>query len=172
MAKIIDILKVVEIYFGEDRIILQPWYTYGKPWSGKNGIKCKNRIAGFQILAICHSTPVNEILTFLDQMFENCLDDVPEPTEQDRKARIQLLLLATGEKTWHAITRSYANIGVTEIGQERGFRPGIPEKGSFLGHQKDWSCNFSNREQMEAAFKDAAAVAIEAQNLHNPPPLG
>jgi len=171
-TKAVDVLRVVEVYIGEDRIVIQPWYTYGKPFSGKNDIKCKYRFAGFQILTIRHSAPVSEILDAIDQTSDRCLDDVPAPTDQDRKTGIQLLLQATGEKTWHAITRSYANIGVSEYGQVRSFRPGIPEKGSFMGHQQEWSCNFSNREQMEAAFKDAAAVAIEAQNLHNPPPLG
>ena len=165
-------MRLIEVYIGEDRIVIQPWYTYGQPFNGKNNIQCKYRFAGFQILTLRHSAPVSEILDAIDQMSAQCLDDVPAPTDEDRKIGLQLLLTATGEKTWNAITRSYANVGVTEYGHERTFDPMIPEKGAFVGHQKDWACSFSNREQMEAAFKEAALVAIESQNLHHPPPLG
>jgi hypothetical protein len=171
-TKVVDILRGISVYIGEDRIVIQPSYTYGKIWGGKNGINCKYRFSGFQILTIRHSAPVSEILDAIDQMSARCLDDVPAPTDEDRKTGLQLLLKATGEKTWNAITRSYAHISVTEYGQERTFSPLIPEKGAFTGTHQSWSCNFSNREQMEAAFKQAALVAIEAQNLHNLPPLG
>jgi len=172
MTKIIDTLRAIDIYIGEDRIVIQPFYTFGKIWSGKNGINCKYRFHGFQILTIRHSAPVSEILNAIDQMSARCLDDVPAPTDEDRKTGLQLLLKATGAKTWNAITRSYAHISVAEYGQERTFSPMIPEKGAFIGTHQSWPCNFSNREQMGTAFRDAALVAIEAQNLHNPPPLG
>lgn len=173
MAKDVKILRAISVYIGEDRIVIQPSYTHGKIWSGKNGIQCRNRFLGFQILTVRHSAPVSEILDAIDQMSDRCLDDVPTPTDEELlKTGLQLLLKATGEKTWNAITRSYANVSITEYGQERTFSPWIPEKGAFIGIDKSWTCNFSNREQMEAAFKGAAAVAIEAQNLHNPPPLG
>ena len=162
MTPDVKILRGIGVYIGEDRIVIQPSYTYGTIWDGKDGIKCRNRFYGFQILIIRHSAPVSEILDAIDQMSARCLDDVPAPTDEDRNTGLQLLLKATGEKTWNAITRSYAHISVTEYGQERTFSPYIPEKGAFVGTHQSWPCNFSNREQMEAAFKDAAAVAIEA----------
>jgi hypothetical protein len=172
MTKSVEILRGIGVYIGEDRIVILPSYTYGKIWDGKDGIKCRNSFYGFQILTIRHSAPVSEILDAIDQMSDRCHDDVPAPTDEELlKTGLQLLLKTTGEKTWNAITRSYAHISVTEYGQERTFSPLKPEKGAFVGTHQSWSCNFSNREQMEAAFKDAAAVAIEAQNLHNPPPL-
>jgi hypothetical protein len=173
MTKDVKILRGINVYIGEDRIVIQPSYTYGKVWSGKNGIQCRNSFLGFQILTVRHSAPVSEILVAIDLMSDRCLDDFPAPIDKELfKTGLQLLLKATGEKTWNAITRSYANVSITEYGQERTFSPWIPEKGAFIGTHQSWSCNFSNREQMEAAFKDAAAVAVEAQNLHNPPPLG
>jgi hypothetical protein len=172
MTKDVKILRIISVDIGEDRIVIQPSYTYGDIWNGKNGIKCRNQFLGFQILTVRHSAPVSEILDAIDQMSGQCLDDVPLPSDEDRKIGLQLLLKATGEKTWNAITRSFAHISVTEYGQERTFQPSFPEKGAFIGHEQSWSCNFSNHEQMATAFKEAALVAIEAQNLHNPPPLG
>ena len=112
---------------------------------------------------------MSEILEAVDRTFAACQEDAPEP--KDYKAVMQPLLAATGEKTWHAITRSFACVDVEEVDGEIIFSASTPEKGSFIGTGQDWRCNLTDRGDMAAAFRAAAAVAIEAQNLHNPPPL-
>jgi hypothetical protein len=93
MTKDVKILRAISVYIGEDRIVIQPSNTYGKIWDGKDGIKCRNRFYGFQILTIRHSAPVSEILDAIDQMSDRCLDDVPAPTDEELlKTGLQLLL--------------------------------------------------------------------------------
>jgi hypothetical protein len=119
---------------------------------------------------VIHSANVEQILTEVGMaMADSRL--VPPPT--DLKALIQPLLKATGEKTGHAVCRSFAYIGVSEE-KDDGlvFFSGFPVKGGFLYRtEAHWRCKRSSRADMAAAFRAAAAVAIEEQNLHNRPQL-
>jgi hypothetical protein len=155
--------RSIDIFIGEDRIVLQPCHAFRHKY-GDDG-----RFSGPPIVRVAHSATVSEILAAVDRTFDECQLDAPQPT--DIKAVIQPLLAATGEKTWNAITRSFANISVVELDDELVFSALIPEKGAFVGTGQDWRCNATDRAGMTAAFRAAAAVAIEAQNLHNPPPL-
>jgi hypothetical protein len=89
----------------------------------------------------------------------------------DLKALLKPLLVTAGEKTWRAVSRAFACVDVEETEAELVFNPWVPDHGGFSGSSKFWRCNKSNRAEKEAAFRAAAVVAIEAQNLHNPPPL-
>jgi hypothetical protein len=62
-------------------------------------------------------------------------------------------------------------VSVVELAGELVFSALVPEKGAFVGAGQDWRCNPTGRAAMAAKFRAAAAVAIEAQNLHDPPPL-
>jgi len=156
-------MRHIQIYIGEDRIVLQPCHKFKHKY-GDDG-----RICGPPIFRVEHSAAVSEILAAVDQTFAACQEDAPEPT--DLKAVMQPLLAATGEKTWHAVTRSFAYISVEDVNGEFVFSPSIPDKGAFLGSGQYWRCNPADRDDMAAGFRAAATVAIEAQNLHNPPPL-
>ncbi len=153
----------ITIFIGEDRIIFRPRHKFRHKY-GDDGRYC-----GPPIFRIAHAATVSEILEAVDRTFAACQEDAPEP--KDYKAVMQPLLAATGEKTWHAITRSFACVDVEEVDGEIIFSASTPEKGSFIGTGQDWRCNLTDRGDMAAAFRAAAAVAIEAQNLHNPPPL-
>ena len=148
------------ILIGEDRIVLHP----DDP--GTNGCS----FTGLPMRTLAHSVSVEQILAELDATMADCKIVAP-PT--DAKATIQPLLTATGEKTWHAVSRSFAYIGVREEADDRiVFFSGFPEKGSFLFQtEAHWRCKKSSRTDRATAFRAAAAVAIEAQNLRNPPPL-
>ena len=148
------------ILVGEDRIVMHP----DNP--GTHG----GSFTGFPMRTLAHSATVEQILAELDLTMADC-KLVPPPT--DLKATIQPLLVATGEKTWHAVSRSFAYIGVHEEAEDGlVFYAGFPEKGSFLFQtESHWRCKKSSRTDMVAAFRAAAAVSIEAQNLHNPPTL-
>jgi hypothetical protein len=152
--------RAATIYIGEDRIVMCPNHpvTQGGSFSGP------------PIHTLAHSASVEKILAELDETLAEC-HLVPLPT--DYKAAGQPLFAATGEKTWHAISRSFAYIGVSEEGADGVvFYSGFPEKGGFLFQtEAHWRCKKSSRADMAAAFRAAAAVSIEAQNLRNPPPL-
>ena len=156
-------MRHIQIYIGEDRIVLQPCHKF-KHKHGNDG-----RICGPPIFRLAHSATVIEILTAIDQTFAACQEDAPEPT--NLKAVMQPLLAATGEKTWNAVTRSFAYVSVEDADGEFVFSPSNPDKGTFLGTGQYWRCNPADRGAMAVSFRAAAAVAIEAQNLHNPPPL-
>jgi hypothetical protein len=155
--------RAIQIYIGEDRIVLQPCYTFRHKY-GDDG-----RFCGPPIVHLVHSASVDEILVAVDRTFAECQKDAPQPT--DLKAVMQPLLAATGEKTLNAVTRSFAYISVFELDGKLVFSALTPEKGAFVGSGQDWRCNPTDRAAMAEGFRAAAAVAIEAQNLHNPPPL-
>ena len=148
------------IYIGEDRIIMCPDHP------GTQG----GHFSGPPIHTLAHSASVEKILAELDETLAEC-KLVSPPI--DLKAAGQPFFAATGEKTWHAISRSFAYIGVSEEGDDGlVFFSGFPEKGGFLFQtEAHWRCKKSSRTDMATAFRAAAAVSIEAQNLHNPPPL-
>jgi hypothetical protein len=151
--------RSIRIFIGEDRIVLDSSHTFGTD----------GRFCGAPIIRLDHAATVSEILAAVDQALANCREDVPAPT--DFKAVMLPLLDATGEKTWRAVSRSFALISVEQADREMIFTPMFPEKGAFVGDGTKWRFDTSNRDDMSAAFRAAAAVAIEAQNLHNPPPL-
>jgi hypothetical protein len=148
------------ILIGEDRIVMHP----DNP--GTHG----GSFIGSPMRTLAHSASIGQILAEMDAAMADC-KLVPPPA--DLKATMLPLLAATGEKTWHAISRSFAFIGVHEEGDDAlVFFSGFPEKGAFLFRtEAHWHCKKSSRADMAAAFRAAAAVAIEEQNLHNRPPL-
>ena len=155
--------RSIRVFIGEDRIVLQPCHKFRHKY-GDDG-----RFCGSPVTCIAHSSTVSEILSAIDQTFSHCQDDAPQPT--DLKAELVPLLQVTKEKTWHAITRSFAYISIREEDTDLIFSPLRPEKGAFLGVGKLWRSSSADRAGMASAFRAAAAVAIEEQNLHNPPPL-
>jgi len=148
------------IYIGEDRIIICPVHP------GTQG----GGFLGPPIHKLAHSASVEQILAELEHTLAEC-KLVPPPS--DLKAAIQPFLAATGEKTSHAVSRCFAYIGVSEESEDGlVFYSGFPEKGSFLFRSEShWRCKKSSRTDISAAFRAAAAVSVEAQNLHNLPPL-
>jgi hypothetical protein len=148
------------ILIGEDRIVMHP----------ENPSAHGPSFIGLPMRALPHSASVEKILVELEAtMADSKL--VEPPT--DLKASIQPLLAATGEKTWHAISRSFAYIGVLEDdGDGLMFFSGFPEKGAFLFRtEAQWRCKKSSHADVVLAFREAASVSIKAQNLHHPPPL-
>ena len=151
--------RSADIYIGEDRIVIQ--HNDSGIYGGHFG--------GTPLRTLDHSSPVKKILTELKQALTECALGVPVP--QDLKAVGMPLLAATGEKTWHAITRSFACVHVEEEKEELVFSPWVPEKGSFWGTGSYWRSSKTSLADIAEAFRAAAAVAIEAQNLRNTPPL-
>jgi hypothetical protein len=151
-----------EIYIGEDRIVVQPTDQI-VPNSGHR--------PGSPVRELSHSTSVESILTAL----LSALADSKEVELQiaDPKELLKPLLVATGEKTWNAVSRAFAYVGVHETGDDGlVFYSGFPEKGAFLFRKEaHWRCEKSDHPGMAAAFRAAAAVAIEEQNLGNRPAL-
>ena len=155
--------KAIRIFIGEDRIVLEPCHTFRHKYGVDGGI------CGPPIVRVPHSATVSEILDAVNRTFVECQNDATPPP--DLKAVMQPLLAATGEKTWNAITRSFAHVSVQELDGQLIFTPSTPEKGSFCSTDQKWHCNPADRAALATAFRAAAAVAIEAQNLRNPPPL-
>lgn len=150
--------RSASIYIGEDRIVLEP-----QDYSPEGSYH-----PGEPIITLPHSASVAEILAKLEVTLASC----KQPTLPiDVKAIVRPLLAATGDKTWHAVCRAFANVDVRETDTELVFSPWIPHHGGFSGSGKDWHCDKSRQSDVVAGFRTAAAVAIEAQNLHNPPPL-
>jgi hypothetical protein len=149
--------RSAHIYIGEDRIIIAPLGLNNCAW-----------FHGAPVHSLPHSAPVAEILTELDL----ALPRGQKPNLPiDVKVLTKPLLTASGEKTWHAVCRSFACVDVEETATELVFSPLVPVRGAFSGSGKYWRCDKSNRQKKEVAFRAAAAIAIEEQNLHNPPPL-
>jgi hypothetical protein len=151
------------IFLGEDRIVIQP---DDRAVSGFG-------VASPYVRCLSHAATVQEILVAVDESLTACRIGVPDPDPRDRKsAAIQQLLAATGEKTWHAVSRSFAYVGVTDSGKSLEFFTGFPEKGAFLFRKEaHWSCKHSKGSGVVAAFRAAAVAAIDAQSLRNPPSL-
>jgi hypothetical protein len=154
--------RSIQIFLGEDRIVMRPSHNF----KGKHG---PGHYCGLPVTRIAHESTMNEVLAAIEQTLSQCQENAPEPA--DYKAEMQPLLKATGEKTWNAITRSFALVSVIESEGELLFTALAPEKGAFLGTGKSWTCKAADREAMASTFRAAAAVAMEAQNLHSPPPL-
>jgi hypothetical protein len=149
--------RCANIYIGEDRIILEPLGFLNGVWYG-----------GVPTHRLPHSATAAEILAEL----EPTLAEGQQPKLPiDLKVLQKPLLAATGEKTWRAVSRAFACVDVEETDAELVFSPWVPDLGGFSGSGKDWRCDKSNPQEKETAFRTAAAIAIEAQNLHNPPPL-
>src|ERR1041385_9073451 len=147
------------ILLGEDRIVVQ---SQDRNCDGAY-------LAGSLARKLPHSADVESILTEMERALAESKDGVSAPAA-DAKSLLGPLLAATGERTWHAISRAFAYVGVAE--DERGieFYAGFPEKGAFLFRtEAHWRCDRSNRTGMAAGFREAAVAAIEAQNLSNPP---
>jgi hypothetical protein len=149
------------IYLGEDRIVIEP---HDKAVSGL----C---VGSPQVRCLNHRASVEEILAALEQTLAVCRTGIPHPNWKD-KTRMQPLLVASGEKTWHAVSVSFAYVGVTDTGNNFDFYCGFPEKGAFLFQEEaHWAAKRSKRAEVVAAFRAAAKEAIDAQSLRNPPPL-
>ncbi len=154
------IRRSTHIYLGEDRIVLQPRDT--SP-TGPG-------FAGAPIHSLAHSASIEEILTELEKTLADC-KMIPEPNGEAFKKLVDPLLAATGEKTWHAICRAFANINVQEEPGELVFSPWIPHYGWFSESRKYWRCDKTDRQEMGSALLAAARIAVEEQNLNNPPPF-
>jgi hypothetical protein len=154
--------RAAEIYIGEDRIVLQP-SDQVVPNSGHR--------SGSPVRTLSNSASVESILTAVLQALADSKE--VEGLVADAKGLLKPLLIATGEKTWNAVSRAFAYVGAHEEGDDGlVFFSGFPEKGAFLFRtEAHWRCRKSSREDMAAAFRAAAAVAIEEQNLGNRPPL-
>jgi hypothetical protein len=149
--------RCAHIYIGEDRIILEPLGLLNYVW-----------YSGAPVHTLPHSARVEDILAGLEQT----LAEGQQPTLPiDLKVLIKPLLTASGEKTWHSICRAFASVSVEETETELVFSPLVPIRGAFSGSGKYWRCDKSNHQERAAAFRAAAAIAIEEPNLHNPPPL-
>lgn len=154
--------RAADIYIGEERIVLQP-SDQVVPNSGHR--------AGSPVRTLPPSASLESILTALLQALADSREVQSLPV--DPKGLLKPLLNATGEKTWQAISRAFAYVGVHEEGDDGlVFFSGFPEKGAFLFRtEAHWRCKKSNRVEMAAAFRAAAAIAIEEQNLGNRPRL-
>src|ERR1700744_2259887 len=150
----------VTILIGEDRIVMHP---VNESVDGPNFI-------GLPVHTLAHSASVEKILAEFEVTIAE--SKIVEPPK-DSKASIRPLLAATGEKTWHAVSRSFKYIGVQEEANDGlVFFSGFPEKGGFLFRtEAHWHCKATSRADMGVAFRAAAAIAIEEQNLHNRPAL-
>ncbi|SRR5258706_922497 len=148
------------IFLGEDRIVVQ---SQDRNCDGAY-------LAGSVVRTLPHSADVESILIETERALADSKDAVS--ASSDAKALLRPLLAATGEKTWHAISRAFAYVGVTQDDRGIEFYPGFPEKGAFLFRtEAHWRCDMSDRAGMVAGFREAAVAAVEAQNLASPPPL-
>jgi hypothetical protein len=144
------------IFIGEDRILLQP-----------NDTSPYGNYAGCPVRTLPHAVSSCELLEILEETLADCRTNFELPV--DLKARLKPLIAASGQKTWNAISRNFAYVGVSENNDELTFFSGFPEKGAFLFRREaHWHCNRKYQTQMAAALRAAASVAIEAQNLANP----
>jgi hypothetical protein len=159
--KLATLERSATVLIGEDRIIIYP-SDQGAMGGGFTGSPMRQ---------LPHHATVATILHELSLALADC-KLVPPPT--DLKALLKPLLTATGEKTWNAIARSYACINVREEKELEAivFDPWRPEKGAFLGMGKEARAKTADPAALATAFRAAAAVAIEEQNIHNPPLLG
>jgi hypothetical protein len=152
--------RCASIYLGEDRILMQP-----------NDISPYGNFAGEPVCTLSHATSLEEVLNLLEQTLSHSrtLTEIPPNV----KGLLNHLIGASGERTWNAISKSFAYVGVSEKNDQLTFYSGFPEKGSFLFRKEaHWHCSKHDRPQVTLAFRTAASAACEAQNLSNPPPLG
>jgi hypothetical protein len=149
------------IFLGEDRIVVQ----------SQDRNKDGAYLAGSVARELPHSADVESILIEVELALADSKDEV-STSAVDAKALLGPLLVATGEKTWLAISRAFAYVGVAEDEHGFEFYAGFPEKGAFLFRtEAHWCCDRSDRTGMALGFRRAAVAAIEAQNLANPPLL-
>lgn len=147
------------VFIGEDRILMQP--QDASPYGN---------YAGLPVRTLPHASSLSDVLDNLEQTLKDSRTIVDPP--KDLKALLKPLIAASGEKTWSAISKSFAYVGVSEKDDVLTVFSGFPEKGSFLFRtEAHWHCNKQDKTQKALAFCAAARVAIEAQNLSNPPQL-
>jgi hypothetical protein len=148
------------IYLGEDRILMQP--QDASPFGN---------FAGEAVCTLSHAASMEEVLNLLEQTLvqSRTLGEIPS----NLKGLLNPLIAASGERTWNAISKAFAYVGVSEKNDRLTFFSGFPEKGAFLFRKEaHWRCSKQDREQVTVAFRAAASTACDAQNLSNPPPLG
>lgn len=120
---------------------------------------------------LSHAASLEAVLNLLEQTLADSrtITEIP-PNVKDL---LKPLITASGERTWSAISKAFAYVGVSEKNDQLTFYSGFPEKGAFLFRKEaHWRCFTHNREQVTVAFRAAASTACEAQNLSSPPPLG
>jgi hypothetical protein len=148
------------IYLGEDRILVQPQDT--SPYGD---------FAGGPVRTLSHTASLNEVLDVLEQTLADSrtIAEIP-PNVKDL---LKPLIAASGERTWSAISKAFAYVGVSEKNDQLTFFSGFPEKSAFLFRtEAHWRCQKHDRGQVGIAFRAAASTACDAQNLSNLPPLG
>ena len=148
------------VYLGEDRILMQP-----------HDISPYGEFEGEPVRTLSHAASLEEVLSLLEQSLADSRQ-IAEPPLNMRDPP-KSLIAASGERTWSAISKAFAYVGVSEENDQLTFFSGFPEKGAFLFRtEAHWHCQKHDREQVRIAFRAAASTACEAQNLSNPPPLG
>ena len=127
--------------------------------------------AGVPVRRLSHAASLDEVLSSLEQTLADSRTIHESP--HDAKALLKPLIEASGERTWGAISKAFAYVGVSEKNNQLTFFSGFPEKNAFLFRtEAHWRCQKHDREQVGIAFRAAAGIASDAQNLSNPPPLG
>src|ERR1043165_3448042 len=103
------------VYLGENRILLQP--SDSSPYGS---------FAGYPVRTLPHTASVEEILDNLEETLADSRTNIDLPS--NAKALLKPLIAASGEKTWNAISRSFAYVGVSENEGKTAFFAGFPEK--------------------------------------------
>jgi len=148
------------IYLGEDRILMQPQDS--SPYGN---------FAGEPVCTISHAANLEVVLNLLEQTLAHSRTLAEMPPNV--KGLLNPLIAASGERTWNAISKAFAYVGVSEKNDQVTFSSGFLEKGAFLFRKEaHWHCSKHDREQVAVAFRAAAHTACEAQNLSTPPSLG